>query len=538
MKLFSPATGRAAALLALAALFSPTAHAQSYLVTDLGTLGGASSIGLGVNNSGQVTGHSNPDPSNANIYHAFLYSKGAMTDLGTFGGSDSEGTGINDAGQITGFALGPGDHLEHAFLYSNGTLSDLGSLTGAQGVSWGYGINSAGQVVGFSTGSSPQGYDEPVLFSGGTITDLGALGGVGGYAYGINDSGQITGRAETTGNAALHAFLYSNGVMSDLGTLGGAFSIGRAINASGQVTGNSYTSNNLDEAFVYHSNHMYPLGVLPGFGSSQGWGIDSRGQVVGTCAPAGYGPSHAFLYSGTRMIDLNSLISPKAGLVVTDARSISDTGFIAGYGDGGLGQTAFLLTPNIVLSGLSVSPNPIAAGTTALGKVSLRYPVYVNTLVTLTAGTAGITVPISVTIPALKTYATFPVTAGTAYGSATLTAKTKGPSGIVTIKSASVTVGPVDVDTVTLSPAKVTGGSSVVGTLTLNAPAPAGGLMVSLSSSNTAVAAPGVSSLTVPAGSKSATFPVKTFPPSAITKVTLSATASGLTRSAALTVTP
>jgi probable HAF family extracellular repeat protein len=58
-----------------------------YSVTDLGTLGGGFSQGFGINNAGQVTGHSNTSTAN----HAFLYSNGQMTDLGTLGGNSSGG---------------------------------------------------------------------------------------------------------------------------------------------------------------------------------------------------------------------------------------------------------------------------------------------------------------------------------------------------------------------------------------------------------------------------------------------------------------
>ncbi len=41
-----------------------------------------------------------------------------------------------------------------------------------------------------------------------TVTDLGTFGGASSHGYGINASGQVTGYAYTTGNAAYHAFLY------------------------------------------------------------------------------------------------------------------------------------------------------------------------------------------------------------------------------------------------------------------------------------------------------------------------------------------
>ncbi len=54
-----------------------------YSVTDLGTFGGRYSYAYGINDSGQVVGHSRT--SNGQI-HAFLSDGSTMTDLGTLGG--------------------------------------------------------------------------------------------------------------------------------------------------------------------------------------------------------------------------------------------------------------------------------------------------------------------------------------------------------------------------------------------------------------------------------------------------------------------
>src|SRR5262249_50738633 len=89
----------------------------SYSVTDLGTLGGISSVAWGINSTGQVAGYSYV-PGNA-ITHAFLYDEGVsppMQDLGTFGGTNSEAYGINDSGQVVGFANTP-SQATRAFLY-------------------------------------------------------------------------------------------------------------------------------------------------------------------------------------------------------------------------------------------------------------------------------------------------------------------------------------------------------------------------------------------------------------------------------------
>ena len=87
----------------------------------------------------------------------------------------------------------------------------------------------------------------------------------------------------------------------------------------------------------------------------------------------------------------------------------------------------------------------------------------------------------------------------------------------------------------TLTPSSVTGGAASTGQVTLSAPAGAAGAVISLSSSNTAVA--GVpATVKVSAGSTSASFSVSTSAVSATAAATISATFAGVAKSAALTV--
>src|SRR5205814_527794 len=104
----------AGALIAALTLIAPSPSMAQviYTVTDLGTLSGfQDSQGLAINASGQVAGYSTFD-NNAFppvIYnHAFRSSPSGqpvmLTDLGTLGGTNSRGLGINTAGQVTGTA--------------------------------------------------------------------------------------------------------------------------------------------------------------------------------------------------------------------------------------------------------------------------------------------------------------------------------------------------------------------------------------------------------------------------------------------------
>jgi probable HAF family extracellular repeat protein len=312
-----------------------------YSVNDLGP-----GAGYGINNNaGQVTGMSGS--------HAFLYNNGQITDLGTLGGNSSTGNGINNAGQVTGSST-TSTNVTHGFLYSNGQMIDLGSLT--SGFTSGDGINDAGQVTGSSNGipSLSGFFPRAFLYSNGQMIDLGGFSSLeleflrlsGGY--GINNAGQVTGWAETY-LMYRHAFLYSNGSMRDLGTLAGDYSIGRAINNAGQVTGES-SSNRLsflpgdpyDHAFLYSNNvGMRDLGTLVG-SFSNGYAINNAGQVTGSSSISTSSAAvHAFLYQDSQMFDLNDLIDPALGVTLTEGRGINDNGQILANGGG----RPYVLTP-------------------------------------------------------------------------------------------------------------------------------------------------------------------------------------------------
>ena len=85
---------------------------------------------------------------------------------------------------------------------------------------------------------------------------------------------------------------------------------------------------------------MADLGTLPGGEWSQASGINASGQVVGE---SGY---HAFLYSSGTMTDLNNLIDPSSGWMLTQATGINTQGQIVCEGENASGQNrVFLLTP-------------------------------------------------------------------------------------------------------------------------------------------------------------------------------------------------
>jgi probable HAF family extracellular repeat protein len=110
-------------LVALIGLGTPVnAQAQRYSVTDLGTLGGGSSKGCGINASGQVTGEA---VTAGGVVHAFLYVNRVMRDLSSMIDPAIavhvtliSGKGINDDGWIVANGVDSRTGETHAYLLS------------------------------------------------------------------------------------------------------------------------------------------------------------------------------------------------------------------------------------------------------------------------------------------------------------------------------------------------------------------------------------------------------------------------------------
>lgn len=97
------------------------------------------------------------------------------------------------------------------------------------------------------------------------------------------------------------------------------------------------------------------------------------------------------------------------------------------------------------------------------------------------------------------------------------------------------TAEPAALNSVTVSPSSVAGGQSAIGAVTLTHPAPVNGAVVSLVSGNSAALVPG--SVIVPASLSSTNFSVNTKTVSATTLGNITATYSGVNKSATVVVT-
>ena len=132
-----------------------------------------------------------------------------VKDLGTLGGTTSQGRGINNKDWISGIGRVRHDTAMHAFFQKNGLKIDLGTLGGPNSNTFSK-PTMHGEVVGAAETSNPDPLGEDFCFFGthliclafvwqnGTMTALPTLGGNNGTADYINNHSQVAGLAENT----------------------------------------------------------------------------------------------------------------------------------------------------------------------------------------------------------------------------------------------------------------------------------------------------------------------------------------------------
>lgn len=315
--------------LALAAAFG-TAQAEDYIVTNLGTIGGAgSSTAAGLSDNGIVVGQSNSQ--------AFKWTMGGgMVGLNGLGGATTNASAVNTSGQIAGRAdLGGGGF--HAVLWDNSlNATDLGGT-----FSNGQGINEAGTVVGTS---NSRGFRKTY---GGAMIQLPTLDNIT-ISTAVNTGGTVTGGSDDD-LSNRHAYRWNG--EADLEDLGipvlDSASQGQAINDSNVVAG--YTTRfSTFGAFRFDTDFEILSGLFNY--DTRAHGINNDGDAVGHSwlSDNGAVDSRAVLWDAgnSNAINLNDRI-PGFGTewVLERASDINNVGQIVGTGKFNGETRAFLLTP-------------------------------------------------------------------------------------------------------------------------------------------------------------------------------------------------
>jgi probable HAF family extracellular repeat protein len=238
---------------------------------------------------------------------------------------------------LLGFVLAAFGSPERAAAQTNtysvfdlGVLADVVNETNSQVNA----INNFGDVAGINvTGGNYR----AVLYRG-AWRNLGTLGGTRSGALGVNDAGQVVGWSRTTNGILKRAFLWTDGAtngvpanpaMQDLGALGGNESEATAINASGQITGFAQTPAE-EHAFLLTGTNMLDVGALiTGLPYSYASGINDAGNVVGLAYDLSFYPAHAFFYNGTSVV--NDIVPLGGQTKEAYATAINNSNQITGY---------------------------------------------------------------------------------------------------------------------------------------------------------------------------------------------------------------
>jgi probable HAF family extracellular repeat protein len=304
---------------------------------------------MDINNFGTVVGSRQTDQNSPIAF--------SWTALSGF--QDLEGivaNAVNDSEEITG------NTLTGAFYYDGNFLFDIGDDFKGQA------INAIGQIAGSKSKANPFRATprpvDPAIYDSSPIAQTWSVLEVanvysrgrrkGVYAdlyipYDINDAGYMVGKKSRSGLSSSVVFL----IMPAFDTVsflpipngGTAAAINNQNNVVG-TTGNNSRAGEYSYAFLYDGNTVTNLGTLPsdGLGSEPGLtsfatDINDSDQVVGSswlvtaltslALPEKY---HAFVWENGLMTDLNDLIQPDNGWVLTQATALNDNGDIVGIG--------------------------------------------------------------------------------------------------------------------------------------------------------------------------------------------------------------
>lgn len=306
-----------------------------YTLTDLGSVGGATTDVSDVNDRGEIAGVlTYPNGT----FTAFLWTPtGGMRIVTAFGGSNSIGYGITATGQVLG-ASNVGANQVHGFI-GNDPAQDLVAPLAINSCR-AYAANSAAQIVGgFSTPADPNTSRGFLLTWGLPLQDLTPPTNDANIASDINDFAQVAGYL-TDPNGVPRAAVWTPGLLwRDIGTPAGVQSECDAINNFGQSVGFIVPATGTQRAFL-HINGIVETLPTPLDRASYALDINDRGEVVG-----GYG-NVAFVFDQVNGLrDLNSLIPFNTGWLLSQGIAINNRGQIVGNGTY-LGQArSFLLTP-------------------------------------------------------------------------------------------------------------------------------------------------------------------------------------------------
>jgi probable HAF family extracellular repeat protein len=389
------------------------ADGPGYTVTNLGTFSGAVPIITGMNASGALSGSA----ATASGDRAVRYTDaGGWSLIPGLESLTSYALGINDHGDVVGYAFLATGSLR-AFRYTDGGSVEFVAPLNGGTVTFGYAISNTGEITGY--GDSNGKYVAFRQSAGMLAQPIDPFGGAYSAGCGINDAGQVSGNALTP-DGLLHGFRASvDGSITEILALNGPSGANYAcgIDGSGMVTGQADTSTGAQHAFIYNSGNPMDLDSF-GSASSNGLAI-ANGIVVGYYTLGDGQSTHAFKYeTSTGTTDLNNLLAPGSGWVLTSGAGVNAKGVMAGQGTLNGANAVWKLSPPSdttppTITALSVSPaalkpdhqmTPVTVSVTAIDNVDPK-PSCSITAIDATEASAGemtITGPLTASVFATK----------------------------------------------------------------------------------------------------------------------------------------
>ncbi|MEL7354825.1 MAG: DUF3466 family protein [Cyanobacteria bacterium J06560_5] len=349
---------------------------RRYQVTDLGTLGGPSSLAYGLNEAGDVVGVAEDGEG---INRAFVWSDGSMRalpDLG-FGGVAYD---INSSGDVTGavdtgvdYARpwdGRSSRVDNVAFWQSNQLINLGNLGGLPRGE-GRSLSDDGWIVGTASAPLPSVLEEDIwqrafvaLPGNSALLDAETFpGDIRSFIFDLNSAKQAPGFSVSDNRggpeatqAGLWQFAADGSVQSIMPLEPLApdqTSVALGINEAGEVVGRSATDEGQNVTVYWGADQTAPE-LLPVLSENPGsyvraWQINDSSLVVGELRDATGEEQFATLWAqdadGWVNVDLQTLIPNGSGWDLSGALSINNAEQIVGYGTFDGEQRGFLLTP-------------------------------------------------------------------------------------------------------------------------------------------------------------------------------------------------
>ena len=338
--------------LALAVGTASAVEYRPYLITDLGTLGGATK-GYGINEAGQVAGESSNGPP-----QAFYWSGGSMTNLN---GSAlaSWAKDINNDGLVMGYSA-PTMSTRELWNWEDtggsGTFTTLSFGTETVSSITAERMNNRGEIVGVYSGGAVS--NQAFVHTGGTagtLVNIGKVGNMNGssFAKDINENGLVVGYGMKTSSSTWTPYSYDidtdTWVDLEFAVAGGTLVGAHAVNDQGWMV----VSGNLEGTARYYLWNGTTTSVISGPSGgttniSTPHDLNNNGQVVGIYGSAGV------LYDDdtkqtTGLWDLLSASDQSTWTAIVSGQAINEAGQITGYATQSSSSQyfGFLMTPTL-----------------------------------------------------------------------------------------------------------------------------------------------------------------------------------------------